>query len=179
LLVALSILIHAFLLLSGLRPKLPRSQIPESLATLMQQCWHLEPRKRPEFSEVSFSYRPPTPTIFLFNRHYYRMPSLLNADVLSLVEKETVVIYNDAISVSPLMFYFFSRMLCVDNCKLENLCNRNVGRKKYHGNLLQNSREILTIPLLYLQVLGILENIVSRTATKRGTYSTFKSTTTF
>lgn len=35
----------------GLRPEVP-PYVPGNVATLMQQCWHDDPRKRPEFSEV-------------------------------------------------------------------------------------------------------------------------------
>jgi hypothetical protein len=35
----------------GVRPDTP-PHVPGVLATLMQRCWHRDPRERPEFSEV-------------------------------------------------------------------------------------------------------------------------------
>lgn len=35
----------------GLRPEIP-ARVPEKLATIMQNCWHASPEKRPEFKEV-------------------------------------------------------------------------------------------------------------------------------
>jgi hypothetical protein len=35
----------------GLRPEMPPF-IPEKLRLLAQQCWHQDPKQRPEFSEV-------------------------------------------------------------------------------------------------------------------------------
>jgi len=36
---------------SGLRPEVPPF-VSDTMATLMQQCWHGDPRTRPEFNEV-------------------------------------------------------------------------------------------------------------------------------
>jgi hypothetical protein len=35
----------------GLRPEIPPF-VPEKLSLLAQQCWHQDPKQRPEFSEV-------------------------------------------------------------------------------------------------------------------------------
>jgi len=44
-------LINHISFFSGLRPEVP-PYVPGTVATLMQQCWHDDQRKRPEFSEV-------------------------------------------------------------------------------------------------------------------------------